>query len=150
MFSPSRPRSFVGKTTESVHPQNFQYGLVIWHTKKGRKNFWGLACGKRGIVLFGVKSIECCKKRLNDVIVFCASFTVHNNLLCNPPRLPATTLTQTYITRYTTQHSKRRTTATHLYEDSYMAQSTSNNSDFALGLYHANLYISLALRTCLY
>jgi len=89
--------SLWGKTTESVHPQNFQYGLVIWHTKKGRKNFWGLACGKRGIVLFGVKSIECCKKRLNDVIVFCASFTVHNNLLCNPPRLPATTLTQTYI-----------------------------------------------------
>ena len=63
----------VGKTTESVHPQNFQYGLVIWHTKKGRKNFWGLACGKRDIALFGVKSIECCKKRLNDVIVFCAS-----------------------------------------------------------------------------
>jgi len=86
-----------GKNTESVHPRNFQYGLVIWHTKKGRKNFWGVACGKGGIALFGVKSIECCKKRLNNVIVFCASFTVHHNLLCNPPRLPATTLTQTYI-----------------------------------------------------
>ena len=105
----------VGKNTESVHPRNFQYGLVIWHTKKGRKNFWGLACGKRGIALFGVKSIECCKKRLNDVIVFCASFNVYHNLLCNPLRLPATTLTQTYIhNSYTTQHSKRRTTATHL------------------------------------
>ena len=83
-----------GKTTESVHPRNFQYRLVIWHTKRGRKNFWGLACGKRGIALFGVKSIECCKKRLNNVIVFCASLTVHHNLLRNPPRLPATTLTR--------------------------------------------------------
>jgi len=64
------------KTTESVHPRNFKYGLVIWHTKKGRKNVWGVACGKRGIALSGVKSIECCKERLNDVIVFCASFTV--------------------------------------------------------------------------
>ena len=64
--------------------------LVIWHTKKGRKNFWGMACGKRGIALFGVTSMECCNKRLNDVIVFCASFTVHHNLLRNPPRLPAT------------------------------------------------------------
>ena len=58
----SKSRRSCGKTTESGHPQNFQHGLVIWHTKKGRKIFWGLACGKRGIVLFGVKSIECCKK----------------------------------------------------------------------------------------
>jgi len=103
------------KTTESVHPRNFKYGLVIWHTKKGRKNVWGVACGKRGIALSGVKSIECCKERLNDVIVLCASFTVHHNLLRNPPKLPATTITQTYIhNSYTTQHSKRRTTATYL------------------------------------
>ena len=46
-----------GKITESVHPQNLQYGLVIWHTKKGRTNFWGLSCRKRGIALFGVNSI---------------------------------------------------------------------------------------------
>ena len=41
-----KSRRSCGKTTESVHPQNFQYGLVIWHTKKGRKNFGGLACEK--------------------------------------------------------------------------------------------------------
>ena len=76
----ARTCTICGKTTELVHPRNFQYGLVIWHTKKERKNFWGVACGKRGIALFGVKSIECCKKRLNDVIVFfCLSFTVHHN-----------------------------------------------------------------------
>ena len=44
--------------------------------KRDAKIFGGVACGKKGIALFGVKSIECCKKMLNDVIIFCASFTV--------------------------------------------------------------------------
>ena len=53
-----------GKTTESVHPRNFQYRLVIWHTKRGRKNFWGLACGKRGIALFGGKKYRMLQEKV--------------------------------------------------------------------------------------
>ena len=81
--------------------------------KRDAKIFRGVACGKRGIALFGVKSIECCKKRLNNVIVFCASLTVHHNLLRNPQRLPVTTLTQTYI-HNTLYYTTLETTATHL------------------------------------
>ena len=43
-----KSRRSCGKTTESVHPQNFQYGLVIWHTKRVAK-ILGVWLAEKGV-----------------------------------------------------------------------------------------------------
>jgi len=44
-----------GKSLELEQPQYFVDGRGTLQAKKGRKNFWGLVCGKWGIVFLGKK-----------------------------------------------------------------------------------------------
>ena len=57
------------------------YGKGRGQAKKGRKNFWGLVCGKRGIVLLGEKESNSRPKSYASPVVSADSRT---GLLLSP------------------------------------------------------------------
>ena len=99
------PLSVQGKSTVSDQRSKLHQMTSIGQAKKGAKNFWGCCAGKRGIVLFGVKSF-CVKSKKVSV-----AFRRRTYSRCLPTYLARPTyLFLTYLPSYTLRYAYLRYT----------------------------------------